>query len=277
MAIQLDPIPSGALTDARGNGLPPLVRWMNAVRAAFAGADSGGIWRAQDVRVAHVGGGVATPQQVGFNCLLLVGGISGGNTYTAPSGTAALDSLYRVVHASGGSANSYGGCNTQTAAFWLGNAASLGGFRVEVEFGVETTQTTLKAVVGLVPSASLNIAASEPSAILNCVFMGADAGDTNMQIMHNDGSGTCTKVDLGASFPKTAGVLYRLVLEATANSSTVDYTVTRLDSSATATGTVTSDLPSSTTQMNLQWVFGNGATAADASGAFIRALAETPF
>lgn len=41
----------------------------------------------------------------------------------------------------------------------------------------------------------------EPSTLINCVFVGNDSTDTNMQVMHNDGSGTCSKIDLGSDFP----------------------------------------------------------------------------
>ena len=37
---------------------------------------------------------------------------------------------------------------------------------------------------------------------MSCAFFGWDDADTNMQFMSNDASGACTKVNLGASFPK---------------------------------------------------------------------------
>lgn len=50
-------------------------------------------------------------------------------------------------------------------------------------------------------NSSAVIGNAEPSALVNCIGLGDDTTDTNMQIMHNDATGTCTKVDLGSSFP----------------------------------------------------------------------------
>jgi hypothetical protein len=43
--------------------------------------------------------------------------------------------------------------------------------------------------------------------LLNCIGIGSDALDTNLQIFHNDATGTATKIDLGSNFPanRTAG------------------------------------------------------------------------
>ena len=81
--------------------------------------------------------------------------------------------------------------------------------------------------------------------------MGWDAADTNIQIMSNDAAGTCTKVDLGASFAvptldRTA--LYELALYAPKGTTqSVAWLVTDLVSGAVASGTITTDLPAATT------------------------------
>ena len=64
--------------------------------------------------------------------------------------------------------------------------------------------TTNRAFFGLaaVTSAPTDV---EPSTTVNCVCMGWDAADTNIQIMTNDAAGICTKTDLGASFPVPTG------------------------------------------------------------------------
>jgi hypothetical protein len=41
----------------------------------------------------------------------------------------------------------------------------------------------------------------QPSSQVSCVGMGWDSADANVQMMYNDATGTCTKVDLGASWP----------------------------------------------------------------------------
>lgn len=245
-------------------------QWMQAVTAA-ASADSGGgdIWRGHRVSIV-------LPLQ-GSTALSGLGEAWGGvGTASAPAlaTTTLLSSTVRAVYTTAAGANSQAGLNGAQGP-WLGNAAGLGGFRCEINFGVVTTQTTLRVCAGLAYNGGATPAlTADPSGITNAVFMGCDGGDTNMQIMHNAGSGTCTKVDLGSSFPKTNDVVYRVVFTAAANAATIDYEVTRLDSAASATGTISTNLPVSTQFMLPVVRFGNGGTASAAAGAFFRYMCE---
>ena len=274
MALYLDPVPSGQLTGAEGNGTPALIRWMNAVKRLFEDvptAATGDIWRAKTLRYAVHNASATAPEQIGvtFSAVGSVGATAANGTLAS---TNLLTSRPRLVLTSSTTANNDSRLAGSPLAWWFGNAAGLGGFRVEFDWGVVTTQTTMRIVCGL--GAAALTCTGDPSALTNFVAMACDAGDTNMQIMHNDGSGAATKVDLGSSFPKTANVVYRVALEAAANGSTVDYTVTRLDSAATATGTLSTNLPSSTTFLQPTVGFGNGSTAAAAAGCFFRFLSE---
>lgn len=233
---------------------------------------SGDIWRAKTLRYAVHNASATVPDQVGVTFALAGTGLGGAASNGAIASTNLLTSRSRLVLTTSTTANSDYRVSGTPTVWWLGNAAGLGGFRVEFDYGVVTTQTTMRIVCGL--GAAALTCTGDPSALTNFVAMACDAGDTNMQIMHNDGSGTATKVDLGSSFPKTANVVYRAVFEAAANGSTVDYEVTRLDSAATASGTLSSNLPSSTTFMLPAYSFGNGSTAAAAAGCFFRFLSE---
>lgn len=95
----------------------------------------------------------------------------------------------------------------------------------------------------------------EPSSRTNVIGMGWDAADTNIQIMHNDASGTCTKIDLGAGFPVPTvdrEQVYELQLYSPNNlTRSVNYTVIRYSRTnktiaAIATGTITTKLPAVT-------------------------------
>lgn len=44
-----------------------------------------------------------------------------------------------------------------------------------------------------------------PSTLTNLLGFGTDSGDANLQIIHNDNSGTASKIDLGSSFAITTG------------------------------------------------------------------------
>ena len=90
----------------------------------------------------------------------------------------------------------------------------------------------------------------EPSTSINTVGMGWDAADTNVQMMCNDGTGTCTKVDLGAAFAVPVAdrvTMYELALFSQKGiTQSVSWMVTNLTTGATASGTMTADIPNAT-------------------------------
>ena len=148
-----------------------------------------------------------------------------------------------------------------------GPGAGLGGFAFVGRWGPATgvATTTSRAFFGLaaVTAAPTDV---EPSTAVNCVFMGWDAADANIQLMRNDGTGTATKIDLGATFPvpttdRTA--LYELALfSPRGTTQSVDWLVTNLVSGATASGTVTTDLPSTATLLAPRGWMSVGGTSA---------------
>ena len=129
-----------------------------------------------------------------------------------------------------------------------GGAAGVGGFHFHGVWGPATgvATTTTRAFFGLanITSAPTDV---EPSTSVNCIAMGWDAADTNIQIMFNDAAGTCTKTDLGASFPvpttdRTA--LYSLeMFSPRGTTQSVEWLVTDMVSGATASGTISTNLP----------------------------------
>jgi hypothetical protein len=133
-----------------------------------------------------------------------------------------------------------------------GPSAGLGGFVFVGRWGPATgvATATNRAFFGLanVTAAPTDV---QPSTVVNCVFMGWDAADANIQIMHNGAAGACTKVDLGASFPVPTtdrSALYELVLVAPKGTTqTVAWRVTNLVSGAVASGTISTDMPSTST------------------------------
>lgn len=143
------------------------------------------------------------------------------------------------------------GFRSSVAQFWRGNAAGLGGFTFVCRWAPATgaSTSTSRAFAGLVASTSAPTDV-EPSSLTSMVGMGYDAADTNLQIFTNDASGTATKTDLGASFPVSTtdrSKVYELALFAAPNGSTIQYEVTDVGTGAKATGTLSTDLPPSTT------------------------------
>ena len=101
------------------------------------------------------------------------------------------------------------------------------------------------------------------STLTNLIGVGNEAGDTNLQIFYNDATGTCGKVDLGASFPanRTAGAIsttiYSVTLYNPPASEVVWYEVINRETGAIARGIIGglyiggfNALPSSTTGLN---------------------------
>jgi len=99
---------------------------------------------------------------------------------------------------------------------------------------------------GLSSASTANPTNVEPDTLLNLVGICKLSTSNNFHIIHNDGSGTATTIDLGANFPTTttdASIYFKL----TCNGSTVAYLVERLDADGniafTASGTLSTNLP----------------------------------
>ena len=96
------------------------------------------------------------------------------------------------------------------------------------------------------------------STLTNCIFVGSDGSDANLQVMHNDGSGTCTKVDLGASFPanrpsgSTSTDFYSIELYNQKDTTNVKYRVINLSTGAVAQGVLTTNLPANSQGLAIQ-------------------------
>lgn len=95
------------------------------------------------------------------------------------------------------------------------------------------------------------------ASMLNLIGVGSDASDTNLQVFHNDGSGTCTKVDLGSAFPANRSVSTILtttysieIYNANGNITDVIYKVTNNETGDIATGTINTNLPLHTQGLN---------------------------
>ena len=94
------------------------------------------------------------------------------------------------------------------------------------------------------------------SSLVNIIGVGSDALDTNLQIFHNDATGTATKVDLGVNFPanRTAGsaltTVYSIEIYSENNSSEVKYCVRNKETGSIVMGTISTNLPLHTQGLN---------------------------
>ena len=194
-------------------------------------------------------------------------GLTASGTATAravASGAGLLGSTRRIGYVSTAAANNSAGARWGSAWLWRGNATDLGGFWVCVIAACVGAPVTPRVFMGLAPTSASIFGASEntdPSAAVNIFGIGKDAADSNLQLMHNDNAGTATKVNLGANFPWSDGVMYETWLRCSPNGSAIEYNVRRLDSFFRNSGTISTDLISSGTMVGLHAVSNSGSTA----------------
>lgn len=163
------------------------------------------------------------------------------------------------------------------ASVWRGNGAGLGGFFFRCRFGIGSAVATQRLAVGLWASTGATTITIDPSTLVNAIFIGNDAADTNLQIMRNDGAGACVKIDLGDSFPKVElNAIYDVTFFCAPNSSTIGYQVTKLNDGTTVSGVVnTTELPAAATFLAPHAYLNNGSTAAAVTLDIMRLYIET--
>ena len=157
-------------------------------------------------------------------------------------------------------------------------AIDVGGFFFVNRFAVTTTTANQRAIFGLANTTGAIATTQSPSALTNCIFAGWDSTDTTLQIMHNDATGTCTKINLGAAFPaNNVSALYELALFSPPNGSTVGYRVIRLNTGDKASGVLSVDLPTKQTMLTWHAYVNNGGTALASAFSMSRMYLETDF
>lgn len=117
----------------------------------------------------------------------------------------------------------------------------------------------------------------------NIIGLGSDSADVNLQIFHNDTTGTCTKIDLGANFPanKTGAVangeVYALELINIYRENFVYYKVTKLSTGLYVNGIITTNLPANNTPLMPQVVRTSGATSQNVSIDVLQIMTTTKY
>jgi len=167
----------------------------------------------------------------------------------------ATKQIRKGFYASVVSTGRYTGTRGSALLWFLG-----GGFRYVCEVYISDTAygsgcRQFYGMIGQTTDLTYNDTTTVAS-MLNVIGVGSDAADSNLQIFHNDGSGTCTKVDLGANFPanRTAGAAmtttYSIELYNANSGTDVIYRVTNNELGEIAEGTISTDLPLNTQGLN---------------------------
>ena len=252
-------VPDEAYSNANWDGSLE-VPTKNAIRDAVKGLDRSIQEALSTNGVAMISPGSSTAfNVVGMPAPTAVGTVS----HPALASTNFRTQLRRGIVTSAATANSVSELRSSVTQCWRGNSAGMGGFCKTDRFAVSSSTANQQVAVGLFATTSAISTTQVPSALTNCVFAGWDAADTNLQIMSNDGSGTCTKVDLGSNFPaNNTTAVYEVTFYAAPNDTQISYRVVRLDTGNVATGTITTDLPTNTTFLAWHAYANNGGTAA---------------
>ena len=212
-------------------------------------------WR----RVSWVGMGGGALTSIG------AGGSTTG-TYSAPS-PATTDFRTKSVKgnwATAAGANSSAGLRNTTHHVYLGSASDMGGFLIVGVVANATTVAQQAGWFGVLASAS-DIGDVDPSGLVTCAGFGYDAAATTWKVMHNDATGACTVVDLGANYGINTTDVFLMVLSAKPQATVIDYYVKNLATGNATSGQLSTNLPANTTAMWCQLHVGNRTTASAAS------------
>ena len=191
----------------------------------------------------------------------------------ATTGLAASIRRWRVTSAA--TANAAAEERSAGWVCWRGNAEGLGGWNYVNRLSLTTLQATGMGFFGLYGSVAALATTLTLASVLNCIGIGFQRGThTNWQLVHNDGTGAPTLIDLGASFPVASLTnVLTLYIAATPNGSDIGLRVVEEVSGAAVEFTITSDMPAATQLLSPRNYMNNGATAAavayDCAGVYL--------
>ncbi len=210
-------------------------------------------------RAAFYVGALGTTTALGGTGTLTTNGTA---TARAMASTNFFTAARRVGYVSTAAAGNYASVARNERTWWRGNAAGLGGFFFAARFGISDAAAVADAAAfcGLSNPFISNVS---PEGLLNIVGLAHKTGQTTWRIMHNDGSGAATEIDLGANFPcdTRSTDLYDVRFYCPPNGSSIFYRVERLNTGDVATGELTTDLPTNTSFLCAHIYRRNGATA----------------
>jgi len=215
----------------------------------FLGRNKIALWSAQGSTSGQLTTfGVGSPTGIGANGPRVV------------AATNLLTSLRRLANVSAATAGSSGGWRLAVAQFFRSND-SWGGFFLCARIGEDNTVANSRAFIGLRDSAS-PIGNVNPSTLLNTIGVGFDSGQSTWRVIHNDGSGVATAIDLGAGFPcNTSDEAYDVIIFAPQGQETVWVQMIRLSDETSSTVEITTDVPALATLLAFHAWVNNGSTA----------------
>ncbi|MDQ5932680.1 MAG: hypothetical protein QG649_765, partial [Patescibacteria group bacterium] len=208
-------------------------------------------------RVAMVSPGGGTTITALGTAFTNVGTVS----HPAPASTNYMTSVRRSVLTMANTAGSLASHRQQTLQAWRGNAAGKGGFFFTTRFGTPTTGTGNRVFVGLndLTTAPTNV---DPltSTANSKIGMAINANTGNWSVIHNVAGTAPTQIALGSNFPINTTDMYELVLYSPPNGSTIGWRVTNKATNNSTSGSISTNMPATTTFLAPQMWMTNNAT-----------------
>jgi|GEM_PF-5431782 len=209
----------------------------------------------------------------GHNATLTsVGGLpiftfTGTTAHPALSNASLRQSLLRWSGTSAATAGStYDSSGQGQSRITLSDAGGLGGFTQKMRFSVTSTVATQRLMMGLAQyGGAWGGAGVDPYSRTMTLCLGYDAAvDSNYHIIHNSSSGASTKVNTGIAIGDPNAVV-DLTFANAPGSGDVSWSLKDINSGASASGTLTTNLPPAGTYLCPRIHINNGGTAAAVS------------
>lgn len=189
---------------------------------------------------------------------------AGAGTYSTglPSFTNLYTSTKRARWANvATTANQVLGQRNTEAMYFRGSIASAGGFFFYARFGLDTWTTGGRLFVGM--HTATTVVSAQPSASLNIVGFGVDAGDSAITFMHNDATVTAVKETIAGQPALASGNGYDAYVFARPNDSTVYFRLVNLNTNTEIiNSSVSTKLPVATTGLTAGALASNAALTA---------------
>lgn len=189
----------------------------------------------------------------------------GTTAHPEPTNASLRQSLLRWSGTSAATAGAtYDSTRQGQSRITISDAGGLGGFTQTMQFSVTSTVATQRLMMGLsyYGGAWNNV---DPYTRTLIIVLGYDASvDSTYQIIHNSSSGATTKVNTGIAINNTNAV-FDFVLSNAPGSGNVSWSLKDINSGASASGVLTTNLPPAGTYLAPRVHINNGGTAAAVS------------
>lgn len=199
-------------------------------------------------------------------------GTTASTTATVNESAAGAGSLFlsmkRTEIGTSTNPNTVGDLRLATLQFMRGStigSINTGGFYAVGRFGVSTYQAGARTFAGMAGTASA-LGNAEITTFTNILGFGCNTADTSFSFIHNDSSGTATKIALGANYPcnTSDADMYEYRIFVAPAGTTVYYSLARLNTTDFIEGSVTTDMPAVGQFLTPHFYIGNNTTAARA-------------